>query len=143
VFAWTYEDLKAILLELAQHRIELDISIPPTHQTKYRLNPFYVITIKHDIDKLLASRFVQPINKATWLSPIVVVPKKNGKLRICVHFRKLNKATKKNPYPLSFCNEILNIVARYEAYSFLNGYLGYHEFFIAPEYRYKTTFVID
>ncbi len=51
------------------------------------------------------------IEEATWLSPIVVVLKKNGKLRICVDFRKLNKATKKNPYPLPFFDEILNIVA--------------------------------
>jgi hypothetical protein len=68
------------------------------------------------------------------------VPKKNGKLRICVDFRKLNKATKKYPYPLSFSNEILNIITRYETYSFLDGYLGYHQIFIAPEDRYKIVF---
>jgi len=53
--------------------------------------------------------------------------KKNGKLRICVDFRKLNRPTKKNPYPLPFSNEVLNIVARYEAYSFLNRCSGYHQ----------------
>jgi hypothetical protein len=46
---------------------------------------------------------------------------KNGKLRICVDFRKLNKVTKKDLYPLPFFDEVLNIVARYEAYSFLDG----------------------
>jgi len=51
----------------------------------------------------------------------VVVPKTNGKLKICVDFIKLNKATKKNPYPLPFSDEVLNIVARYDAYSFLDG----------------------
>jgi hypothetical protein len=39
-----------------------------------------------------------------------------------VDFKKLNKATKKNPYPLPFFDEVLNIVIRYEAYSFLDGY---------------------
>ncbi len=53
VFAWTYKDLKGIPLELAQHIIELDITIPPTHQIKYILNPNYATSIKHDIDKLL------------------------------------------------------------------------------------------
>jgi len=52
--------------------------------------------------------------------------KKNGKLRICVDFKKLNKVTKKNPYRFPFFDEVLNIVARYETYSFLDGYLGYH-----------------
>jgi len=126
VFAWTYKDPKGILPKLAQHRIELDTSIPPTHQAKYRLNPNYVVVVKHNIDKLLATRFIQPVEEATWLSPIVVMFKKNGKLKICVDFRKLNKATKKNPYSLPFSDEVLNIIVGCEAYSFLDGYLGYH-----------------
>jgi hypothetical protein len=54
-----------------------------------------------------------------------------------------NKATKKNRYPLPFFDEVLNIVAGYEAYSFLDRYSRYHQIFIAPKDRYKTTFVID
>jgi len=73
----------------------------------------------------------------------VVVPKKNEKLKICVDFKKLNRATQIDPYPLPFFDEILNIVVRYEAYSFLDGYLRYHYIFIAFENRYKTTFVTN
>jgi len=51
MFAWTYKDLKNIPPKLVQHRVELDTSIPPTYQARYRLNPNYVTTIKHDIDK--------------------------------------------------------------------------------------------
>ncbi len=87
--------------------------------------------------------FIQLVEEATWSSPIVVVPKKNGKLRICVDFKKFNKATKKDPYPLPFSDEVLNIVARYEAYSFLDGYLGHHEIFIALEDKYKIIFVTN
>jgi hypothetical protein len=67
VFAWTYKDLKGIPPERAQHRIELDTSIPPTHQARYRLNPNYVVAIKQDINKLLTSRFIQLVKEATWL----------------------------------------------------------------------------
>jgi hypothetical protein len=133
VFAWTFKNLKGIPLELAQDKIELDIIIPPTHQVKYRLNTNYVTTIKQDIDKLSITIFIQPIKKATWLSPIVVIPKKNGKLKIYIDFKKLNVTTKKDPYPLFFTNEVLNIVAGYEAYSFLYGYSGYHQISIAPK----------
>jgi len=73
----------------------------------------------------------------------VVVPKKNGKLKICVDFKKFNKATKKIPYTLPFFDEVLNIVVGYEPYSFLDGYLRYHQIFLTFEDRYKTTFVID
>jgi hypothetical protein len=44
------------------------------------------------------------------------VPKKNGELKICIDFRKLNAATKKDPYPLSFIDEVLNIVVGYETF---------------------------
>jgi len=81
VFKWTYKDLKRIPLELAQHKIELDIIIPPAHQARHILNPNYVTSIKQNIDKLLTARFIEFIKEATWLSPIVLVPKKNGKLK--------------------------------------------------------------
>jgi hypothetical protein len=66
------------------------------------LNPNYATTIKQNIDKLLATRFIQPVEEATWLSQVVVVLKNNGKLRIWVDFRKLNKTTKKKSYPVPF-----------------------------------------
>jgi hypothetical protein len=92
--------------------------IPPVNQAKYRLNPNYATTVKQDIDELLSIIFIQFVEEATWLSPIVVVRKKNGKLRIYINFRKLNVATKKDPYPLPFTNEMLNTVVGYEAYYF-------------------------
>jgi hypothetical protein len=56
----------------------------------------------------------------------VVVSKKNGKLRICVDFRKLNVATKKYPYPLHFTNEVSNTIEGHDVHSFLDGDFGYH-----------------
>jgi hypothetical protein len=64
-------------------------------------------------------------------------------LKIYVDFRKLYKTTQKNPYPLPFYDEVLKPIARYEAYSFLDGYSGYHHISITLEDRYKTTFVTD
>ncbi len=113
------------------------------HQAKYKLNPNYVIVVKQNIDNLLGVGFIEFIEKATWLSPIVVVPKKNGKLRIYIDFKKLNATTKKDPYPLPFIDKTLKRIAGYEAYSFLDGYAGYQQIFIASEDRYKTSFVKD
>ncbi len=67
------------------------------------------------------------------MSPIVVVPKKNGKLKICIYFKKLNATIKKDPYPLPFTNEVLNIVVGYETYYFLDGYSRDHQIFIVPK----------
>ncbi len=69
---------------------------------------------------MLATRFIQFIEKATWLSLIIITPKKNGKLKIYIDFKKLNATIKKDPYPLPFTYEMLNIVVGYEVYSFLD-----------------------
>ncbi len=61
IFAWTYKDLKGIPLNIAQHWIELDTLIPPIHQAWYRLNPNYAAIVKHDINKLLLTGFIKPI----------------------------------------------------------------------------------
>ncbi len=91
---------------------------------------------------MLAIGFIKYVEEATLLSLIIIIiPKKNVKLNFFIDFRKLNVTTKKDPYPLPFTNEVLNTIAWYEAYSFLNGYLGYHQIFITPKYKYKITFV--
>jgi putative transposase len=77
------------------------------------------------------------------LSPTILIPEKNGKLKICIDFKKLNVATNNFPYPLPFTYEMLNIIAWHEAYFLFDGYLGYHQIFITPKDIYKTTFVID
>jgi len=79
MFAWTYKDLKGIPPKLTQHHIELDTSTPLAHQAMYRMNPNYATIIKQYINKLSAIRFIQLVKETTWLSSIVVVPKKNGK----------------------------------------------------------------
>jgi hypothetical protein len=92
---------------------------------------------------LLAAGFIKPIEKTIWLSPIVVMPKKNGKLKIYVDFRKLFVVMKKGPYPLPFINEVINIIDGHEVYTFLDGFFGYHQISITLEDQYKTAFIID
>ncbi len=86
VFAWTYKDLKGIPPHLVQHRIKLNTNIFASHQAWYWMNLNYTTIMKQDLDKLLATRFIALVEEATWLSPIVVIPKKNGKFWICVDF---------------------------------------------------------
>jgi hypothetical protein len=91
------------------------------------MNPNYVSKVQEDLDCLLGTRFVIPVGLTKWLSPIVIVPKKNGKLRICVDYKWLNSLTKKDPYPLPFIDEVLNSITIKELYSFLDGFNGYNQ----------------
>jgi hypothetical protein len=71
------------------------------------------------------------------------VLKKNGKLRICVNFNKLNVAIKKDPYPLPFIDEVINIVARHEVSAFLDGFSRYDQISIPPKNQYKTALITN
>jgi hypothetical protein len=70
-------------------------------------------------------------------------PQKNGKLRICVDFRKLNATMKQDPYPLPFTEKVLDMVVGHKIYSFLDGFFGYHQIMITLEDQYKTTFIAE
>jgi hypothetical protein len=87
------------------------------------LNLIYASIVKQNINKLLTIGFIKLVEEAIWLSPIMVVPKKNGKLRIYVDLRKFNVATKKEPYLLTFTNEVINTIVGHEVYTFLDGFL--------------------
>jgi len=92
---------------------------------------------------LLAIGFIKLVEEAIWLSLIVVMPKKNKKFRICVDFKKLNAATKEDPYPLPFIDEVIDTIVGHEVYTFLDGFSGYHHISIAPKDQYKTAFVTN
>jgi hypothetical protein len=77
------------------------------------------------------------------LSPIVVVPKKSGKLRVCVDYRKPNAPTITDAFPLPFTDGILDTVAGHEMYNFLDGFSGYNQIQMAEEDQEKTAFVTE
>jgi hypothetical protein len=60
------------------------------------------------------------------LSCGISIKKKIGKLKVFVNYKALNKTTKKDHYPLPFCEEILEKVVGHEMYTFRDGYRGYH-----------------
>lgn len=71
---------------------------------------------------------------------MVVQDKKIEEIRICVDLRKLNDVCLMDPFPTSFPDKVLNNVGGHEAYSFTDGFYGYHQIRIAKEDRHKTTF---
>lgn len=66
------------------------------------MNPMMKEIVKEELQKLLNVGFIYPISDSQWVSPLVIVPKKNGKWRACVDYRELNKSTLKYHFPLPF-----------------------------------------
>ena len=143
VFAWSFEDTKGLDPTFCQHQIHLNKDAKPVQQRRYLLNPNYAVKVKEEIDKLLKVGFIRPVKKAIWLSPIVVVPKKNGKIWVCVDYRKLNAATVTDAFPLPFTDGILDAVVGHEMYSFLDRFNGYNQVRMHPDDQEKTAFVTE
>jgi hypothetical protein len=88
-----------------------------------------VAIVKQDIDKLFVTCFIKHVEEVIWLLLKVVVPKKNGKLGICVDFKKFNATIKEDPYLLPFIDEVINTIVGHEVYTFLNVFWipsGFH-----------------
>jgi hypothetical protein len=98
---------------------------------------------KAELDIMIEVGIIEPITEFEWIRTMVVQDKKIGVIKICVDLRKLNDAYLHDPFPTPFTNEVLENIRGHEAYSFTNGFLGYHQINIVPEYRHKMTFVIE
>jgi hypothetical protein len=125
---------------MEQHKIELVPNAKPIKANQGRWNPKYMAMVKEELEKLFEVGFIRPVETTEWVFSVVLTLKKNGKLRVCVNYKPLNKVTKKDRYPLPFCEEILEEIEGHEMYTFGDGYKGYHQVKIIPEDQLKTTF---
>ena len=128
---------------LCQHTIPMQEDAKPSKQRSYTYNQNFAKKFKDEIDKLLNVKFIYEIKHTEWVSPLVVVPKKNGKLRVCVNLKKVNAATIRDHYPLPITDHVIERVAGAEAYSFLDGFSGYNQLSIDPKDQHKTDFATD
>jgi hypothetical protein len=86
-FAWDYKDMKGIHPSICTHHIYIKEDCKPVRQPQRRMNPAMKDIVKQELQKLLDVGFIYPISDSEWVSPLVIVPKKNGKWRICVDYR--------------------------------------------------------
>lgn len=95
--------------------------------------------VETELQKLLDDGFIYPTSNSQWVSPLVIMPKKGVKWRVCMNFRDLNNATKNDNFPFPFVDQVLDSLSRKRYFSFLDGYSGYNQIRISPEEREKMT----
>lgn len=110
-FAWDYPEMKGIDPQSCMHKIYIDKDAKPIRQPQQRLNPHLKDIVKSKLQNLLDVNFIYPISDSKWVSPLLVMPKNNGKWRICVDYRDLSKATQKDHFPLPFIDQVLDTLA--------------------------------
>jgi len=158
VFGYSLQDLKGISPTLCTHRIPIDPDSIPSREPQRRQNNAMREVVKKEVLNLLHAGIIYPVPYSEWVSPVQVVPKKGGMIvvqndknelipqrtiigwRMCIDYRKLNKVTKKDHFPLSFRDEMLERLANHSFFYFLDGYSDYHQMPIHPDDKSKTTF---
>ncbi|GJS26572.1 reverse transcriptase domain-containing protein [Tanacetum coccineum] len=156
--AWKLSDIKGIDPEFCTHKILMEEDYEPTVQSQRRVNPKIHDVIKKEVEKLLDAGLIYPISDSPWVSPVHCVPKKGGITvvknddndliptrlvtgwRVCIDYRKLNEATRKDHFPLPFMDQMLERLAGNQYYCFLDGFSGYFQIPIDPKDQEKTTF---
>ena len=77
---------------------------------------------------------------APWVHPVVIAPKNNGEIRLCVDMRQINQAIMRRPYPIPTVDEMFHIMNGSKVFSKLYLKLGYHQLELSPESKEITTF---
>ncbi|KAG7559312.1 hypothetical protein ISN45_Aa05g009070 [Arabidopsis thaliana x Arabidopsis arenosa] len=155
---YSLDDIKGISPSLCTHRIHLENETYSSIEPQRRLNPNLKEVVKKEILKLLDADVIYPISDSTWVSPVHCVPKKGGMTvvknekdeliptrtitghRMCIDYRKLNAASRKDHFPLPFIDQMLERLANHPYYCFLDGYSGFFQIPIHPNDQEKTTF---
>ena len=86
VFAWSYEDMPGLDTNIIVHKIPLEECCKPVKQKLRRAHSDIWIKVKVELEKQWDAGFLEVVRYPRWVSNIVVVPKKEGKIRVCVDF---------------------------------------------------------
>ena len=103
----------------------------------------WLLKIKEEVTKQLKVGFIKPIHQAEWIANAVPIPKKDGKVRMCVDFRDLNKACPKDDFPLPHIDVLMDNTTSSALMFFMDGFSGYNQIKMAHRDMTKTTFTIE
>jgi hypothetical protein len=117
-FAWDYMEMP------------LKKGFQPFQQRARQMKAEVLVEVKKEVEKMLQAGFIRPCKYAQWISSVVPVQKKDGRWRVCVDFRDLNRATPKDEYPMSVAETLINAAAGHKILSFMDGNTGYNQIFI-------------
>ena len=114
---------------------------PPIKQKVRRMRPDMSEKIKAEVMKQFDAWFLDVTSYPQWVANVVPVPKRDGKVCMCVDYRDLNRASPKDDFTLPHIDVMVDNAAQHKVLSFMDGFSRYNQIKMAPEYIEKTTFV--
>ena len=125
---------------MTKHKIDVQ-DHEPIKQRYYHVSPKVREYMYEEIDKMLEEDVIEPSN-SDWSNPVVMIKKPNGKYRFCLDFRKVNKITKKDLYPIPIMAEILDALRSARYISKIDLRSAYHQIPLEEESSKITAFTV-
>ena len=122
-----------------KHQIKLSDETPFKHRTR-PIHPHDVEAVRKHLQELLQAGVIRE-SESPFSSPIVVVRKKNGEVRLCIDYRKLNLQTVKDAYALPNMEEAFSSLTGSKWFSVLDLKSGYYQIQVEEKDKPKTAFV--
>ena len=97
--------------------------------------------LKEEIVKQHNVNFLKVVLYPEWLANVVQVPKKDGRVRMCIDYRDLNKASPKDDFPLPPIVVLVDNTVGHKMLSFMDGFSGYNQIRMVEEDMEKTSFI--
>ena len=124
---------------VVEHSIKIEPGSKPSYRPPYRLGPAEQDELEKQINDLLAQGFIRP-SCSPCGAPVLFVPKKDGRWRMCIDYRALNKQTVKDRYPLPRIDLLLDRLGQARVFSKLDLAQGYHQIAMAKDSVEKAAF---
>lgn len=124
-----------------EYRIEIDKRVEPVKLPKRRVPVAMMTSLKGELRELQEREIITPVEKSTdWISSLVTVQKPNGKTRVCIDPRPLNKALKRSHFPLPTIEDVLPDLSRAKVFTVCDVKHGFWHVKLEEESSYLTTF---
>ncbi|GBG92468.1 hypothetical protein CBR_g55547 [Chara braunii] len=122
-----------------KHKIEIVEGSVPPKGCVYRMGQGELEELRRQIDDMIDCGWIRP-SESEFGAPVLFVPKKGGKLQMCIDYRGLNRITRKNAYPLPRIDDLLDAVGGCKVFSKITLKSGYHQIEVDPSDQHKTAF---
>ena len=126
-FAWTYKDMLSLDIDLVVHHLTVDPKIKLVKKKLHKMHPKVALLVKAELQKMLEAKFIHPIDYPEWVSNIVPIGKEFGGICVCSYFQDLNLTCPKDDFPLPNIDIIVDLTARHEMLSLMDGFSSYNQ----------------
>ncbi|XP_070045531.1 uncharacterized protein [Nicotiana tomentosiformis] len=133
IFAWSHDDMTGLSTSIVAHKLPINSMCSPVKQKLRKFKWDMSLKIKEEVTKKIKATVLRLVEYPTWLANIVPAPKKDRKVRVCVDYQDLNRASPKDDFSLPNIHIPIENYTKHELQSFVDCFAGYHQIWMDGE----------